>query len=107
MTWAWFDAGEGRQVYRRVQEHLDRRSDLPAPMVVLDTMPPAQSAADGKVYTSKSGIRASYKPGGNPHGSEYIEVGNDPNRLKPRAKPQTDAKGVREAVEKAVARLKN
>jgi hypothetical protein len=47
------------------------RSTLPAPHVLTDTMPPVQSMASGRIYESKSAIRAEYKRLG------LREVGND------------------------------
>lgn len=99
MRFAWFDVGEGRQVYRRVHEPIKARSHLPAPMLALDTMDAIQSQASGKMYDSKSAIRAEYKALG------YVEVGNDPARLRPAAKPKPDRKAIRQALEKARATL--
>lgn len=103
--YAWFDAGNGRQVYRKVETARPRRSALSAPMINSDTMPEIQSMVDGKVYTSKSAMRASYKPSGNREGVEYTEVGNDPARLRRRPKPKVDRKVIKETVQKAAARF--
>ena len=74
-------------------------------MVIMDTMPAVQSQVDGKMYTSKAALRATYKPSGNAEGKEYVEVGNDPSRLKPfKRKPPDTAKNV-EALKKAEARF--
>jgi hypothetical protein len=99
--YAWFDAGDGRQVYRRVRREKPARSDLPAPMVICDAMDPVQSMASGKMYDSKSAIRAEYKALG------FIEVGNDPARFKPKQKAKPDRKAIRDAVHKADARWRN
>lgn len=98
MTYAWFDLGNGREVYRRVDTGpAPQRSDLPRPMVITDTMDPVQSAADGKWYTSKSTIRAGYKA----HG--LVEVGNDPARLRVRQQRQPDRQAIRDALKTAKA----
>ena len=79
---------------------------LTRPYVVSDTMPDAvQSPADGRFYDSKSALRSTYRPSGNPDGERYIEVGTDPQRLKPGTKPKPDRKQIRDAVEKARARF--
>lgn len=52
-----------------------RRSALPCPMVISDTMEPTEHV-DGRYYTSKSKFRAVTKA----HGC--VEVGNDPARLR-------------------------
>lgn len=79
-----------------------KRSDLSAPMVISDTMEPVRSMADGKEYSSKSALRATYKPSGNPNGISYAEVGNE--TVAHTAKPKTDTKGINDALNKAVAR---
>lgn len=55
--------------------------------------------ADGRVYDSKSAIRAGYKAGG------FVEVGNDTSILKPKPASRPDPKAINDAVEKAVARF--
>ncbi|WP_427351146.1 hypothetical protein [Erwinia amylovora] len=96
--YAWFKAGDGREVYRKVPEGgPDNRSDLPAPMLSIDTMEPVQSMLDGKMYDSKSALRRTYKVAG------MVEVGNDPSRLTPFQKPKTDRKAIRRAIDKAAA----
>lgn len=106
MTYAWFDLGNGRQVYRKVKSLPVARSSLPAPMIVSDTIDqPVQSMADGKYYTSKAALRATYKPSGNPQGKSYVEVGNEYEKtpyVKP--EPKIDTKAIDTALEKAVAR---
>lgn len=97
--YAWFDKGDGRQVYRRVNRNpAPQRSHLSMPMVIGDTVE-IKSMADGKTYTSKAALRASYLPSGNPQGERYIEVGNE--ELKPPPKPAPDRKAIRESVGKA------
>lgn len=77
------------------------RSDLPSPRIASDVMEPVQSMLDGKMYDSKSALRATYRAAG------CIEVGNDPARLKPRdrTKKKVDDKAIKDTVEKAVARF--
>lgn len=76
-----------------------KRSDLPCPMVVSDAMPAVQSQADGKMYDSKSAIRAAYRDLG------VTEVGNDPARFRPRRKPKVDRSKIKDAVDRAKARV--
>lgn len=78
------------------------RSSLPSPMVISDTMEPVKSMADGKVYTSKAAMRATYKPPGNPDGASYVEVGNEkPTGI---VKPKADEKAIQASLQKALAR---
>lgn len=78
MTYAWYDRGDGRQVYRRVPvARQSSRSDLPTPMIIGDFAEPVQSMADGKFYTSKRALAASHKASGNPHQQDFIELGNE------------------------------
>lgn len=98
-SYAWFDAGDGRQVYRKVETVKPKRSHLSAPMINSDTMSEVQSMHDGKVYTSKSALRANYRAAG------LEEVGNDPARLRPRKRPKIDRKAIRTTIEKATARF--
>lgn len=78
-------------------------SDLPAPMLVNDTMEPTQSMVDGQYYTSKAALRATYKPSGNKEGKRYVELGNDSSVLEPKPykKPAPDRKQIKAAVGKA------
>lgn len=73
------------------------RSPLAAPMIISDTMPPVQSMGDGRMYDSKSAIRAHYKRDG------FTEIGNE--RPKPRAKVRPDSQKIADSVDKALARL--
>lgn len=98
--YAWFDLGDGREVYRRIDNHpAPKRSHLPCPRIAGDTMEPVQSQLDGKFYDSKSALRATYKAAG------VVEVGNDPARLRPRQRPKIDRAKVRDTIEKATARF--
>lgn len=99
--YAWIITENGRQVYKRVSpSHApSARSDLPFPMVMSDEMDPVQSQLDGKFYTSKALLRATYRQAG------CVEVGNDPQRFKPREKPKPDRKRIRATVDKALGRF--
>lgn len=44
------------------------------PSIIRDTMEPLQSQADGRMYDSKSALRAAYREQG------YVELGNDAPR---------------------------
>lgn len=82
------------------------KSDIAAPMVMGDTIEPTQSMVDGRYYTSKAALRATYKPSGNKEGKLYTEVGNDSSvtNPKPFKKPRPDRKQIRASVEKAFSR---
>ena len=83
------------------------RSELPAPYFVCDTMEPVQSMVDGKFYTSKSALRATYQPSGNKEGKRYVELGNDSSVLNPKPfqKPRPKREEIRAAVRKAASRV--
>lgn len=83
----------------RIPHEQAKRSDLPFPTVISDTMPAVQSQADGLMYDSKSAIRASYRV----HG--VTEVGNDPARFRPRVKPKISRAEIKATVERAAARV--
>ncbi len=71
---------------------------IPVPYFISDTTEPLQHPIDGKFYTSKSTFSKITRQAG------AIEVGNDPARLRPREKPKTDRKVLRDSLEKAKAR---
>ncbi|GAB6854048.1 hypothetical protein [Asaia astilbis] len=102
--YAWFDNGNGRQVFRRVLPPSLARSDLPCPMIISDTIDPTESMADGNTYTSKTALRRTYRPDGNPQGREYVEVGNDqrPHEQK-RGSVTRDRSKSSEIIQKAMA----
>lgn len=78
--------------------HLDeppKRSDLAMPSVIGDTMPAGEHPYDGRTYESKSGWRKANRQGG------YIEVGNDPARLRPKKRDVPDRKALTETLKKA------
>ncbi|MER8741566.1 hypothetical protein NKH54_00645 [Mesorhizobium sp. M1004] len=99
MAYTWTNLGDGRQVFRKVETTKPKRSHLSAPMINSDTMSAVQSMHDGKVYTSKSALRATYRAAG------LEEVGNDPARLRPRKRPKIDRKAIKDSVQKAQARF--
>lgn len=76
------------------------RGDFPCPMLIPDFDEPVQSMADGKFYGSKSALSNSHKAQNNPHGQDFIELGND--RIEWR-EHVTDRKAEREVLAKAMA----
>jgi hypothetical protein len=98
----WVYDRESRQLVPKDQyvRPEPKRSHLPAPGVISDTMDPVRSMQDGRIYDSKSAIRRHYKAAG------VVEIGNDPARLKPFVKPKPDKKQIRDAVRKAEAKVK-
>ena len=73
------------------------RSELPGPMIITDTMQPVQSQLDGRMYDSKSKLRATYKAAG------MVEIGNDVKTTpKPRERPKRAE--IKASVEKAFSR---
>ncbi len=99
--YAWFTLEDGRQVYRKVEEHRPKRSSLAAPYFVADTMEATQHPCTGEYMTSKSAFRQVTKAYG------CVEVGNDPARLKTRQKAKPDRKQIRDAIAKATAEYNN
>lgn len=77
MAYAWFDCGNGRQVYRKVKEPTAKRSDLACPMIVKPFSEPVQSMADGKFYDTPRDLERTYRADGNPSGQEFIPLGNE------------------------------
>lgn len=91
------------ECYKRASES---RSAFPVPHFVCDTQDALQSQADGKWYTSKSAMRASYKADNNPHGVNFTEVGNeDLTRFTP--PPKLDRKANRDAIERAICAVES
>ncbi len=93
MTYAWFDAGCGRQVYRKVPEPTAGRSALPCPILLKPFDEPVQSMADGKWYTSKTALAASHRRAG------AIEIGNEEIR---NVAPEPDTTQRRQDIKRAV-----
>lgn len=77
MQYEWHDLGNGRQVLRKVKDRTVARSNLPCPMLIASFPEPVQSAADGKWYSTKAGLARSHRASGNPHGQDFIELGNE------------------------------
>lgn len=102
--YAWYDKGDGRQVYRKVPKpEPDRRSMFGCPMLIGDHIEPLRSMVDGKLYDSKAALRATYKPSGNEKGERYIEIGNETQ--KPFVKPKPDRNAIRASVRRAASRV--
>ena len=77
MTYAWFDNGHGRQVYRRVRTDTPKRSHLATPMLVRAFAEPVRSMADGRYYDTPRDLERTYRADGNPQGEEYVCLGNE------------------------------
>lgn len=77
--------------------HAPKRSDLPCPLIISDIMEPVQSQVSGKIYDTKSGLRAEYRATG------HIEIGND--KRPPFKKPRVTRADVKKTVQKAAARV--
>ena len=75
-----------------------KRSHLPTPMVISDTVDGVQSMLDGKTYTSKAALRQTYKQAG------VVELGNDAP-LTGMTKQKPDDKAIRDVVEKSFAKV--
>lgn len=75
-----------------------RRADFPTPMMIRDFDEPVQSMADGKFYTSKAALSRSARADHNPHGVDFIELGNEEQKFQ-EYKP--DLKAEREVLRKA------
>lgn len=54
-----------------------RAKGLHTPRIQSDTIDACQSQADGKYYDSLSRLRKTYRADGNPHGQDFIELGNE------------------------------
>ncbi len=75
------------------------RSDMPAPMLLSDTMDPTEHPCTGEFMTSKSKFRQVTRANG------CIEVGNDSSRLRPKTKPAPDREAIRHSIKKAFGRV--
>jgi hypothetical protein len=105
MTYAWIEVSPGRSVFRKINDGpAPQRSHLPTPRIIRDFDAPVQSMADGKWYSSKRGLAASHKASGNPHGQEFIELGNEEM---PWVEHKTDEKQLRDDIRAAVEDVKN
>lgn len=90
-------------------EPFNRNAPVTLPRIMRgDEIEPTMSMADGKMYTSKAKMRASYLPSGNPQGQRYIEIGDDKNYSKRSTeRPKPDEAKITEAVDRAYADLQN
>ncbi len=98
------DCGEMHDKYEWPDNHRRPDEALSAPSVISDSQPFIQSMATGQWFDSKSELRKTYRPSGNPQGERYTEVGNDPAHLRPRKKPKRDRMAVRAAVHGAFSK---
>lgn len=100
----WVDLGNGRSRLRKVKEaRPNNRSDMAAPMIIGTFAEPVQSMADGKWYSDKASLARSHRASGNPHGQDFIELGNDEA---PWVEHQTNETELRADVSSAVADVK-
>lgn len=92
-----------------VVEPFNRDAPVCLPRIHLgDEQEPTLSMADGKYYTSKAKMRESYKPGGNPQGATFVEVGDDQSYKKmAQQKRKPDDNVITDAVDRAFADLQN
>lgn len=78
MEYRWIETSPGRQRRVRVREALpDNRSSIPCPNLIRDFDEPVRSCANGEYYTSKRALAATHRASGNPHGQDFIELGNE------------------------------
>ena len=97
--------GKPQPAPERKPRDYSNRSDFPTPMVIGSFAEPVQSMADGKWYGSKAALARSHKASGNPHGQDFIELGNDPT---PEFRPHvTDEKAERDVIRKAIHDVEN
>lgn len=103
--YAWIETGDGRSVYRRVDRAPNvHRSDLAAPRIVRPFAQPVQSMANGKWYDNPADLAKSHRASGNPHGIDFVELGDEPLPAPSAAKP-VDMREVKEDVRAAKAAL--
>lgn len=79
-----------------------RSAAFPVPMLIRDFDEPVQSMADGNWYTSKRALAATHKASGNPHGQDFIELGNEEMKF---VEYETDEKQLRDDIRAAKADL--
>ncbi|MFZ5676319.1 MAG: hypothetical protein ACOZAM_25445 [Pseudomonadota bacterium] len=80
------------------------RSGHGCPALIGDEMPATQNMVDGKLYTSKSSMRATYRPSGNAEGVSFTELGNDPAMFVRPSKPKPDRTAIKASVGRAFSR---
>lgn len=93
------DCGEMHDVHDWPANHRRWDEALCAPSVISDVQPPTMSMGNGQIYDSKSEMRKHYKRDG------FIEVGNDPARLRPKQRAPVDRTGIKDAVQRSAARV--
>lgn len=92
------DPDTGRQMYRRVRPPNMKRSDLPTPHIASDNIE-VRSMVDGRVYTSKAALRASYRAKG------YAEVGNEDVTKHIKPQPRDNSTEIAAAAARALAKV--
>lgn len=104
--YAWIEVSPGRSVFRKVHDGpAPQRSAFPCPRLVRPFREPVQSMADGKYYDDPASLRATYRAGNNPHGVDFVEVGNeDITTFTP---PKRDRKANRDAIERAISEVES
>lgn len=90
---------------RKARSVHNRSSAVPLPMLVRPFSEPVQSMADGKFYDDPASLRSSYKADNNPHGCDFIEVGNED--ITKFEAPKKDRKAQRDAIERAINDVAN
>lgn len=102
MTWLDPEEYDRRMADReeRLFQKQANQGELCIPMVIRDGMKPVQSMTDGKMYDSKSALRAEYRR------ADVTEVGNDIPTKKPeptRDEKRRDREKRRGAIAKALS----
>lgn len=103
--YGWITTGDGRSIFRRIdREPRGDRSSLAAPHIVRPFAEPVQSMANGKWYDNPADLAKSHRASGNPHGIDFVELGNDPLPAPPPS-PPVDMREVKEDIRAAKADL--
>lgn len=99
MTWISPEEHAARMadLEERLFQKRANQGELCAPMVILDGMSAVQSQTDGRMYDSKSALRAEYRRAG------VIEVGNEKLPAKPKPDKASARKARRAALGKALS----
>lgn len=98
--WAWFIYDDGRSYHRRLAAQEDGPRSA---MIISDTIDPVLSHADGKMYSSKSALYATYKPDGNPQGVRYECIGE--HVAQPYQRPKADAASRHRAIDRTLSEM--
>jgi hypothetical protein len=91
-------------VERKPRRASGKRADFPTPMMIRDFDEPVQSMADGKWYGSKAALARSHRAAHNPHGQDFIELGNE---QMPFVEHKPDVKAERQTIRKAIHDVEN